>query len=57
MFSVKNIIVLGLGALLGIGIPLAAAVFFKLKRKDTWFPSVLIGAATFFVFAMILEQL
>lgn len=57
MFSVKNIIVLGLGALLGIGIPLAAAVIFKLKRKDTWFPSVLIGAATFFVFAMILEQL
>lgn len=57
MFSVKNIIVLGLGALLGIGIPLAAAVIFKLKRRNTWLPSVFIGAATFFVFAMILEQL
>lgn len=57
MFSVKNIIALGLGALLGIGIPLAAAVIFKLKRRKAWLPSVFIGAATFFVFAMILEQL
>lgn len=57
MFSVGNIIALGVGTLLGIGIPTAAAVIFKLKNREAWVPSVFAGAATFLVFAMILEQI
>lgn len=57
MFSVYNIISLGIGTLLGIGIPIAAAVIFKLKNRNAWLPSVFVGAAVFLVFAMILEQI
>lgn len=57
MFSAYNIISLGIGALLGLGIPAAAIIIFKLKNRGAWLPSVFIGAAAFFVFAMILEQL
>lgn len=57
MFSVGNIIALGIGTLLGIGIPTAAAIIFKLKNREAWVPSVFAGAATFLVFAMILEQI
>lgn len=57
MFSAYNIISLGAGALLGIGIPTAAAIIFKVKNKNVWLPSVFTGAAVFLVFAMILEQL
>lgn len=57
MFSAYNIISLGTGALLAVGIPIAAVIIFKLKNRTAWLPSALIGAGTFLVFALILEQL
>lgn len=46
-----------IGGLLAIIIPIAAIVVYKLRRRDTWLPSALIGAGTFLVFALILEQI
>lgn len=57
MFSSSTMVSLFIGGLLGIIIPAAAAVVFKLKNREAWLPSVFIGAGTFFVFAMILEQI
>ena len=57
MYSAYNIISLGIGALLSIGIPIAAIIIFKLKNRGAWLPSAFIGAGTFLVFALILEQL
>lgn len=45
------------GAVLSFLIPIAAVVIFKLKNRDVRLPSALVGAVTFVVFAMILEQL
>lgn len=53
----ENIIALAVGTLLGIGIPVASVIIFKLKNRDAWLPSALIGAATFLVFALVLEQI
>ncbi len=57
MFSSSTVAMLFVGGALGFIIPVGAAVIFKLKNRETWLPSVFIGAGTFFVFAMILEQL
>lgn len=57
MFASSTIVSLFVGGLLALIIPLAAAVFFKLKNRETWLPSVFIGAGTFLLFAMILERL
>lgn len=57
MFSTETIAALAVGAALAILIPVAAIIVFKKKNRDTWLPSVFIGAATFIVFALILEQL
>lgn len=57
MFSSSTVAMLFVGGALGIIIPVAAAVIFKLKNRETWLPSVFIGAGAFFVFAMILEQI
>ncbi|MBD5383577.1 MAG: YhfC family intramembrane metalloprotease, partial [Ruminococcaceae bacterium] len=57
MFGSQTIAALFVGGLLALIIPIAAAVVFKLKNRETWLPSVFIGAGTFFVFALILEQL
>lgn len=57
MFGAETIVSLFVGGALGIIIPVGAAVVFKLKSRETWLPSVFIGAGTFIVFAMILERL
>lgn len=57
MFSSSTVAMLFVGGALGIIIPVGAAVVFKLKNRETWLPSVFIGAGAFFVFAMILEQI
>lgn len=57
MYSTNNLLAMGVCALLSVAIPVAAVIFFKLKNKDSWLPSAFIGAGTFLVFAMILEQL
>lgn len=57
MFGSQTIAALLVGGLSALVIPIAAAVIFKLKNRETWLPGVFIGAGTFFVFALILEQL
>lgn len=57
MFTSSTIVSLFVGGFLGLVIPILAAVIFKLKNREAWLPSVFIGAGTFFVFALILEQL
>lgn len=57
MFASSTILSLFVGGLLALIIPLAAAIFFKLKNRETWLPGVFIGAGTFLAFAMILERL
>ncbi|MBD5130896.1 MAG: YhfC family intramembrane metalloprotease [Ruminococcaceae bacterium] len=57
MFSAEVIAALAVGAALALVIPIAAAVVFKLKNRETWLPSLFIGAGTFIVFALVLEQL
>ncbi|MCH5204319.1 MAG: YhfC family intramembrane metalloprotease [Oscillospiraceae bacterium] len=56
-FSTETIISLGVCGLLTIVIPIVAIIIYKIKNKETWFPSALIGAATFLVFSLILESL
>lgn len=57
MFSTGTIAALAVGAALAILIPVAAVIVYKKKNRDTWLPSVFIGAGTFILFAMVLEQL
>lgn len=57
MFTSSAIVSLFVGGLLGLIIPISAAVIFKLKNRQVWLPSVFIGAGTILVFALILEQL
>ena len=57
MFSAEVIAALAVGAALALVIPIAVAVIFKLKNRETWLPSLFIGAGTFIVFALVLEQL
>ncbi len=52
--TIASVIITGI---LAVFIPLAAIIFYKLKNKDTWIISALIGAGTFLVFAMVLEQI
>ena len=46
-----------IGAVLSFVIPIGAIIFYKLRNRSTWLPAALVGAGTFIVFAMILEQL
>ncbi len=55
--SNQTIAALFVGGLLAIILPVAAVIVYKLRRRDTWVLSALIGAGTFLVFALILEQL
>lgn len=57
MFSTETIAALAVGGALAVLIPVIAIIVFKRKNRDSWLPSMLIGVATFIVFAMILEQL
>ena len=55
--SGSTIAALVVGGLLAIIIPIAAIIVYKRRRKDAWLISALIGAGTFLVFALILEQI
>lgn len=57
MFSTQTIAALVVGAALGVIIPVIAVIVYKKKNRDTWLPSAFIGAATFILFALILESL
>lgn len=57
MFSTETIMALAAGGVLAVLIPVIAIIVFRRKNRDSWLPSMLIGAATFIVFAMILEQI
>ncbi len=57
MFSTQTIAALAVGVVLALAVPVAAVIVFKRKNRDTWLPSVFIGAGTFIVFALVLEQL
>ncbi len=52
-----TIAALVIGGLLAVIIPIAAIIVYKRWRRDAWLPSALLGAGTFLVFALILEQL
>lgn len=57
MYSTQTIAALIMGIVLSFVIPVCAVIIYKLKNREVWLPSAFIGAASFFVFAMILEQL
>lgn len=57
MFSTETIAALAVGGVLAVLIPVIAIIVFKRKNRDSWLPSMFIGAGTFIVFAMILEQI
>lgn len=52
----NSIIALGVGAFLAIVLPIALAVIWKVKKKEP-FTTILIGAAAFILFAVIIEKL
>lgn len=56
-FSTGTISAFLVGGILAILIPIAALIIFKLKNKDVKLRYFFIGAATFIVFALILEQI
>lgn len=57
MFSTQTIAALAAGGVLGIALPIAAIIVFKLKNREVRLRTAFIGMGTFFVFAMVLEQL
>lgn len=56
-FSTETIAAFLVGGILAILVPIAALIIFKLKNKDVKLRYFFIGAATFVVFALILEQI
>lgn len=56
-FSTGTIAAFLVGGILAILIPIAALIIFKLKNKDVKLRYFFIGAVTFIVFALILEQI
>lgn len=57
IFSAGTIAAFLVGGILAILIPIAAMIIFKLKNKSVKLRYFFIGAATFVVFALILEQI
>lgn len=55
-FSDSTIAALVIGMILAFLIPITAVIVFKLKNRDARLPCALIGAGTFILFAIILEQ-
>lgn len=55
-FSDSTIAALVICMILAVLIPIAAVIVFKLKNRDARLPCALIGAGTFILFAIILEQ-
>lgn len=56
MFSTQTIAALAVAGALGILVPTAAIVVFKLKNRDVKLKAAFVGMLTFFLFAMVLEQ-
>lgn len=56
-FSSETIAAFGVGGILAILIPIAAVIIFKLKNRDTKLRYFFVGAVTFVVFALVLEQM
>lgn len=56
-FSSNAIAGFGIAGILGLIIPIAVLIIYKLKNKEAKLLPALIGAATFFVFVMVLESL
>lgn len=54
--STNSFIALGLGAFLAIVLPIVIAIIWKVKKKEP-FTTILIGAAAFILFAVIIEKL
>lgn len=57
MFSTQTVAALVIGAALSFLIPIAAVIVYKVRNRSVWLPSALVGAGTFIVFVLILEQL
>ena len=54
--STSSFIAMGLTALLGIALPIVVVLILKIRKKEPM-TTILIGAATFLLFALILEKL
>lgn len=54
--STSSFIAMGLTALLGIALPIVVVLIWKIRKKEPM-TTILIGAATFLLFALILEKL
>ena len=52
----QSFIALAVGAVLAIALPILLAILWKIKKKEP-FTTILIGAATFVLFALLLEKL
>lgn len=57
MFSFSTIIFLAATGLLSVAIPVICAIIFKSRVKTAHVSALFVGAAAFFVFALVLEQL
>ena len=57
MFSFPTIIFLAATGLLSVAIPVICAIIFKSRVKTAHVSALFVGAAAFFVFALVLEQL
>lgn len=56
-FETKTIVTLGICGVIAFVLPISAMILYKIRHKNAWGPSAVIGAGTFIVFAMVLEQL
>lgn len=56
-FKTITIVALGVCGALGLILPISAVIIYKLRHKNAWWVSALIGAGTFVLFAMVLESL
>ena len=57
MFSISTVILMALTGLICFAIPVICAVIFKMKVKTAPVSAVFVGAGTFFIFALLLEQI
>lgn len=56
-YTTQTTAALIIGAVLAFVIPIGAVIAYKLRNRSAWLPSALVGAGTFIIFAMVLEQL
>lgn len=56
-FEVKTIVALGVCGVVALIVPLSVIILYKIRHKNAWWVSALIGAGTFVLFALVLESL